>query len=322
VKNKILGTILFITLNIIVLGLFIASTIFSLLFYIGDLLPKDMNKLDISITNLSLLIGLGLLALLIEFTKIILSYYRAYIHKKSYRAGKSTDKLLNVSLFLSITASLAFFQKYAGNFSPSKGIIEMLFEYIPLHGRFINWTQSIIILVVNFMFSGLIEVLIIKLPWISIIGFTKEEKEIYKSYGLLGQIKDKAIYIINKKLSNILYIPKIDPEIKQPKVNLIKSQKQIEPKKLKVLSSRIQYQPNKAIETSNINNLFNVIKQNSKSNISPSVDRLVRITGLSQKEIREIRKELINNGKLKVNGNKTMINHVNVKERKDVKNEE
>ncbi len=359
-KSTLGGIGLFLSLNIICIGLFVASAIFSLLFYVGDLIPENGIQ-DLPVTQLTLLVGLAMLALAIELTKIILSYYKGYINSKNYEASISANRILNVSLFLSIMASMAFFQKYAENFSPANGIVSLFFSYIPIENGIVSWIQSIIVFSVNICFSGLIEILIIKLPYISICWLYKESIRKYTGNTIFSRVKDYMAYKLNKKLDSILVYdtptsPLDERErvevqgpgeklLKRPKLKLLKSQNIVKTGEYETLAGRDKIGNKESENTTDrdensksliglndtkdslksstdVNGeitqgnqhsanserqILEIIQNNLKGNICPGVDKISELTGIDRKEVREVRKDLIDKGVLEVKGNKTVI---------------
>jgi hypothetical protein len=271
--------------------------------------------------------AMGGLAGMLEFIKIMLAVSFPFIQYRDIKREKKVSFYLKICFFLSIMASMYFFMS-GGEIerSPASNIVSLLYTYIPLlniiplqFAQFIS-TMSL---------SILVEAFIIFLPILAPVLFIEKDKENFKRRSMaennIEKIKEIITAIPERLIDNlhqkvvgvkadenddikIIEMNKdntlLDNKINKPFVQANTSNNKLT--YTKVSENKEPYEFVKA-NNEEIEIVKKAINEYQINGISPSIPKLIEITGLQKSTIQSAKKELSNKGFIKTDGNKTFI---------------
>ena len=272
--------------------------------------------------------AMGGLAGMLEFIKIMLATAFPFVQYRDIKRERKVSFYLKICFVLSIMASMYFFMS-GGEIerSPASNIVTLLYTYIPpLEIVPLKFAQF----VSTMSLSILVEAFIIFLPILAPVLFLEKDKErknkIDKAATNFEKIKE-IITVIPERLIDKIYTKmvldvKADEEDDLKVVEMNEDVKMLDSESIKSFvksndsDNKLTYnsdsenkEPYSFVKANDeeIEIVKNAINEYQIDGISPSIPKLVGITGLQKSTIQSAKRELSNQGLIKTSGNKTFV---------------
>jgi len=271
--------------------------------------------------------AMGGLAGMLEFIKIILAASYPFMQYRDIKREKKVLYYLKICFFLSIMASMYFFMS-GGEIerSPASNVVTLLYTYIPIlkiiplqFAQFVS-TMSL---------SILVEAFIIFLPMLAPVLFLEKdmdrknkissaETNFEKIKEIVTVIPERVIDNLHKKVVGVKVDKHDDIKIVEmnKEIKLLNNESSESFVKANTSNNKLTYdsdlenkEPYEFVKANNeqIEIVKKAINENQVNGVSPSIPKLVEITGLQKSIIQSAKRELTNQGFIETTKNKTFV---------------